>query len=286
MTHVCATPKLQVIGSEAINMHSSGRSKQNGTSTRSRIDRSFSSRSKRSMKGQGLAESAAGLVLTVTVVAGLIMFMVNLYNCIAYKTRLELVAAEAAKVYEGNEWFLGMKRPDYNAARTTEIAQNIADALCTELGLPPLSEPARFEEKNTSDGSSYVVCTVEAQMGLPYVNKLFPSSLRLTAKGVSSGAGMAVHPPAVVNFSAKSTTSGRLIGCQLPAYSLYTDGNAPLGACSPPGMIKMPYSYTGYALGDNSIPCLETAADGDALTWESTPNDDPSQPPKAVRTRQ
>ncbi|MBX9685234.1 MAG: hypothetical protein K2X27_00955 [Candidatus Obscuribacterales bacterium] len=240
----------------------------------------------RKQKGQAIAESAAGLVLITAVLVPLIMMLVNIYNVMIFKSKLEMVAAEAAKVYEGNEWFLGMRRQDFNSGKTTEVAQNIADSLCLELGLPELNGPASFEEKTTADGSSYIVCTLDANMGLPYVNKLFPSFLKLEAKGVSAGEGMAVHPPAVVNFSARSTTTGRKIGCQLPAYALYTDENRPLGNCSAPGAIKMPYSYTGYALGDNTVPMLENAAAGDAQIWSLVPNADPSQPPVPTRSVQ
>lgn len=240
---------------------------------------------RRAAKGQALIESTVGLIMITGLAVMLIMFGVNIYNVMNYKTRLELVATEAAKVYEGNTYFLGMKRAD--ASKAPSIAGDIADALCSELGLPELSSPPTFEEKSTPDGSaSYTVCTIQATMGLPYTQKIFPSFVNLTAKGVSTAGGMAVHPPAVVNFEAKSTTTGRKIGCQLPAYALFTDGNAPLGNCSPPGSIKMPYSYTGYAMGDNTVPMLENAQAGDAQTWQEVPNADSSQPPNKVRSIQ
>ena len=250
----------------------------------------------RRQDGQALAEGAAALVVITSVVVLLIMFMVNLYNVISCRTMLEVVASEAAKVYEGNEYFLGMQRQDFSTTSASTSASNVATALATELGLPTLSS-VTFSEQSTSDGSGYITCEITTSLPLPFVGAVFPNLVSMDVKGVSAAGGMAVHPPAVVNFSARDS-SNVLVGCQLPAYGLYTDHgqlsqdgdpsklNAQLGNCPAPGPIKMPYGYTGFSMGKDTTPMLNGTKSGDAEMWTAVPNSDPSKPAVPTPTPQ
>lgn len=221
----------------------------------------------RAARGQALVESAVGLTIMSFVFVMMVMFAINLYAVMMSKAKLELVAAEIAKNYLGHEYFLGMRRQGFNSNTAAANAETLANALCSQLGIPPLASSPTFTEETSPDGSIYVVCEISGSVSIPYTNTMLPSSINMKATAVSADSGMAMAPPAVVNVQGQSHSPNRQswITGQMPAYGLavsadgqsagttYGLGERPAGA--------FPYYYTGFHIPD-AEPMLAGTGDG------------------------
>jgi hypothetical protein len=156
----------------------------------------------RSSRGQGLIEGACGTIIFTLVFVLLVAFAINFYTTMVAHEKLRMVATECARVIDGKQYWLGMKRPDPKgelAAATEESAKILARDLCAKLGLPdPTEVHYKVNTDLTDPGVTYTTCTVICDgIRLPYgFNKLFPGVLRISETGVAGD--MAAEPYAVL----------------------------------------------------------------------------------------
>lgn len=132
----------------------------------------------RSHKGQGLAEGAAGLVIFTAVFVGCLMLYINVVVISDYQRKLEVAAQQAAQVMNSDQYFLGMQRKDFDQAKATQHARDVANQVLNTLGLPPASQ---FSVKTSGQNLNVVTVGVDK---LRTVGGLFAPFIPLSATGV------------------------------------------------------------------------------------------------------
>ena len=227
----------------------------------------------RKQSGQALAESAVSLVMFSIIFVLVAAFAVNTYYYMSYMSRMESVAAQAAKVFEGNKYFLGMIRQSFDATKASDNALSTAKSMASTIGLPEPSS-VTFDDTNPD----FVVCTMQVPLTVPFALSSFPPLLTLTAKGIAANSSDSTNPPAVFAIQAPSTESGHtgdMVGAMMPAYGTFVSHSlssgygppmpfAPSTASMPtsaPGYIKPPCYYTGISINPGSgAPSLGESA--------------------------
>ncbi len=146
-------------------------------------------------QGQGLIESACGTIMFVMVFVLLVAFALNFYFSLVAHEKMRIVAMECARVVDSKRYWLGMERPDVDPAAVETSAHNLANSLCSKLGLPQPSNVDFKMEKDATDTSvTFTTCTVTCNsIPLPYgFTKVFPNILSVSETGVSGN--MALNP--------------------------------------------------------------------------------------------
>lgn len=174
---------------------------------------------RRNSKGQGLVESACGLIVVSMFFISIVAFGMNAYTAAVYGAKLQVVANETARVLDDNRLWLGVQRPDYNAQQSHERAEVIGKKVAQILSIPGEVTFA-FEEISQSEG---IISKVTASVGfikLPFGFGIFPvgipfSSTSASARGLS-------QPYAVLHFDAAISKDGVVRdGVSLPAYGFF-----------------------------------------------------------------
>ncbi|MBX9690365.1 MAG: hypothetical protein K2X27_26865 [Candidatus Obscuribacterales bacterium] len=187
----------------------------------------------RSKAGLTLAGTAAGM-LTFTIVFVLITVLgVNSYAYVEYSQKLQTVAEEVAKRVNGQNYFLGAKRPKFQtsgtkAEKTAALAATTAKAFATAMGIPS-SADIEVEIKSADADLTKVEITA-TNVPLPYdLAGVLPKIVELKATGVSTDASEA--PPAFIRLGFKlidpSSSNPAVTDAtqvvMLPAYGFQTD---------------------------------------------------------------
>ncbi len=195
--------------------------------------RSAVSTVRRDCAGQGLIESACGLVIIVLVFVLLVAFGVNTYAAITYGTKLQIVAMETARVLDDERLWLGVKRPDYNAETSQNKAREVGKVVGSQIGLDGPNITFVFDEVAVGTGDfGGEVTVVTASLGtapLPFNLGVYPTGIPVSSKAAS--ARNTVQPYAVFDIDAPGVTAdgtpvGTKSAVRIPCYGFFTSGNS------------------------------------------------------------
>lgn len=93
------------------------------------------SRRRRTNYGQAIAESAFGVFFVAILILPLMMLILNSTTLGTRKVQVESIASAAARSIMSDRYFLGMERPQYDLASSTQNARELADAMLKRIGL-------------------------------------------------------------------------------------------------------------------------------------------------------
>lgn len=183
---------------------------------------------RRHSSGQAIAEGAVALWLLVTAFVLMVALGINLFFLTQWTGKVNLVAAQAAKVIAINKYWLGMIRRDYKEADTQAKAKTVAQNLCTKLGLP---QPSGFTFTSTSDTTgdyNQVVVTVSG-LPLPFqLGNVFPNFTSVSGTGVDFEPTQQIYAALHISAvkapydAAPKHPTGMVNVAVLPAYGFYT----------------------------------------------------------------
>jgi hypothetical protein len=148
----------------------------------------------RNRRGQAICEAAAVLVVIIPLLIGLALLVLNVGFAVMNQQKVNVVAAETAKVVATQRYYLGAEVPAFKARRE-EIeskAQVVCDAMLKHMGLPPGKIAITYSDVEGT-ATSVVGCTVKVDRIPMFGAGIFPSLIALTGQGVASqdpGLGM------------------------------------------------------------------------------------------------
>lgn len=152
-------------------------------------------------QGQAIAEGA--VMLSILIFAGvlLLLFLVNATVMATYTLKVNAVATETARSIGAHEYWLGMKRPDYDPAETTRNARQLADAMLDNFGLPHTTSFAVREDQVNIGSNTEMVTRVDMTISGVRISGggIFPPFITLHATGI--GYDNAVPPYATMALS-------------------------------------------------------------------------------------
>jgi hypothetical protein len=170
--------------------------------------------------GQALVETAVGLILFVGVFVGCLLLYINTVVIGSYKMRLQIAAAEAARFVDKSEFWLGMRRPDYNSAATVAGSRKIADAVLRRFNLPPTDTFSVEQENIAIPGVSDAVTITHVKLSvnkLRTIGGLFAPFVSLDADGASAEGAIPAYGKLQMTF--RDPQDGSLFkNCEVPCY--------------------------------------------------------------------
>jgi hypothetical protein len=204
--------------------------------------------------GQAMAEMAASLVIGIPIAVALVFLILDVVFMGTYLYKIQIAAEEAAKTIEGQKYWLGMPRPDFNQDQANNSAQLVADAVLNKLGLPASS--GINVEESTVTGSNGVPVTLSKvtvtvnQLAVPggYI-----PTFAMSAAGVSTTADTYVYR--ALQLSIDDPTGRPEWTTVVPVYDCgrWNGSNLPLA--------NMPYGVPN-ANGPTQIAFLHSGAAG------------------------
>lgn len=241
---------------------------------------------KRSERGQGIAEGAACMVVMVPVVGLLILLLLNTYFVATYNIKLQSIALNGARLVTSDEWWLGMTRTDYSQAAEDNARQAINGQLAI-LGLSCKTPPVfTYTEGVALRKKKITVVRVDFDVTPKLVRGFFfPSVLTLHASGVSSNANHAVTRHGQIFLEAIDPVTHSGIGIRIPAYNATVGMNTPanpvwLRAGRSAGKFPVAYLQVKASSEGSTLNRMEDDSDDNGkVTTESTPTMDwPNHP--------
>lgn len=194
-----------------------------------------SRKASRSKSGFTLPGVAAVLMFMSIVALLLTALSMNIYAYSSYHGKAQIIAEELAKLVGYHGYFLGARRPQFQASASSkhqQLAEKYAAALSSALGLPEGSqiEVSILPESGDNGLQSSKVQVTLKNLSLPFaIPGVLPSIAELDAVGVSSESsekppafirlGYKLNDPSISNPSVTDATQVVM----LPAYGFQTD---------------------------------------------------------------
>lgn len=127
------------------------------------------------------------------VFVGCLLLFINTVILSDYHLKLQIAATEAAKIIDGQKYWLGAVRSDYNRVDAEKNAREVADLILEKLGLPDTSSfSVDYPSKatNTALGNIQLTRVTLAVNRLKTVGGLFAPFIELKGSGISSDGAM------------------------------------------------------------------------------------------------
>lgn len=224
---------------------------------------------RRAPTAQGIIEGVLGALVVVMVFVFLIMLSCNGYAAISFSEKLKFVANTAAQTYANRHFFLGMLRPNFDAAAAQDNAREVIKESSARLGLPAASDVSFTDTVDGDIAYSTVTITVK-DLKLPYfVAGIFPSPFKLTVVGRAAQIAMTPYATFVVDLPAGSGGSAQKhLRCAVPAYGFDVLVGSP--PSSPVLMTPAPIGRRGAIVADSTIFASDGnfAGKADPLLWK------------------
>ncbi len=139
-------------------------------------------------RGQGIIEGVAMLMVVVPIAILLLFLIVNVGFVLMNQQKINMVAAETAKIVSGRRYYLGAEVPTFRAQRPAieANAQLICNAMLTQLNLP--TGTATFSYSDVEGTTSSIVgCNINVTGIKVFSDGLvFPSIVTLNGQGVAA----------------------------------------------------------------------------------------------------
>jgi len=192
-----------------------------------RVKRSVTySHDRRRQTGQGLVEGVVGIWMVVTFTVGLLFLLLNVFYVMTYKSRVELVATEAARYIEKHNYWLGMEIPagqKPDAGTLKQQALILSNALLQKMGLPAVRnqdltiQTSRINHPQLGGMASITKVTLTVPgLRLPG-GSVLPTAINLTETGTACET--AVTPYSTLNISAWNPANPNMTRvAQVPCY--------------------------------------------------------------------
>lgn len=138
-----------------------------------------------------MLEGVAMLVVIVPLIVLLVLLIINVGFVLLNQQKINMVAAETAKVVSGQRYFLGAEVPTFKAQRPLieAKAQRVCNAMLSQLGLP--EGTATFSYADVEGTSSSIVgCNIQVSGIKVFSDGLvFPSLVTLNGQGIAAQDG-------------------------------------------------------------------------------------------------
>ncbi len=174
---------------------------------------------KRRNNGQALVEGVCALYLIVLVMVAAIALVFTVGAISYYKIKLSIIGATAARQTVNATYWLGARRPEFDAGKAETDAIELVKSQAKILGLPPLRDQ---DIEVTQDFTNTKVCKVQIKMNyVPLIGGSFlPSALPIVETGVEP---YLIDSPTGVMGLAFNLGGGKGRGFWIPCYGRGVD---------------------------------------------------------------
>jgi len=221
-----------------------------------------SNRNSRKNCGSVLVEGVLSMTLVIGITVAAVLFLVNLIVIGAYREKLQSVAKATADYVGGKEYWLGMRRPDFDEATALDQGRVLARKLLEKVGMPvdcDVSYDRSTIQLPELNGTTKVTTVSISASALPLIGKYFGRVTGLTVSATSIENAIAPYAVARHSYSAPNNPNDIKV-IYVPAYGAawanhptLSNDYAPRGGAGEIGPIAGPLNLVGGTSGVTDI---------------------------------